>query len=396
MQNDQKLAEVISIDDPDKVGRSQLRIIGIHDDKINIPDKDLPWAVLRRPPDDPAINKIGSGGNPLLVGTIVTVRSWDLGSSHQNWIIEGTVPKSGDQQGNVTSNGTTKIDKSKSDTPTASRTKDDVNTVVTNPIKDSKTTPGSKTDEGGKNIYNDIMKVGAKFKDHPTISTLKEVATSNLLDIIKKVDPGNIGGAVKNSLDQLMSMKHLDQMTSKSGLSELVAQILKTNLQESGAYLTKDAFGVIVQSLIAIAQSQNLNPFITDMLKSIGDSQDMTIASSDSLDAVKSEITALLQRMNIRWNFDDPEALYMQLISTFNNLLQSASQSGDQQAFGGTDLNNIAQTLKSCGSNIESTVTKLTTSVLDQSKIKDTLKQFARAHQILDKKEEMIKGIFNG
>lgn len=213
------IATVVSIDDPDKLGRSKVRIIGKHDDKINIPDKDLPWAVPMKGTDDPSINKIGTGGNGLLVGSKVFVEYWDVGQGQQHLYIVGSVPKSGDEKIGQSQDGTTAIDQKTGDTPTASRSQD-INPVASNPIKNSTTTPGNNNDEG-KNIFSDVRN-STLFKDLGTIGTIEP---REILSAIKKIDPNNNGGIFTNTLSSMNGIASIDRVSSNQGNDLLISKV---------------------------------------------------------------------------------------------------------------------------------------------------------------------------
>ena len=67
--------------DPMKIGRYRVRILGYHtDNKSVLPTEDLPWAVTMQPVGSAAISGIGSGGTGLVNGTSVVGFFTDSGS----------------------------------------------------------------------------------------------------------------------------------------------------------------------------------------------------------------------------------------------------------------------------------------------------------------------------
>ena len=245
MESKRYIATVVSIDDPDKNGRSKVRIHGKHDDKTNIPDKDLPWAIPTKGTDDPAINKIGSGGNGLLVGSKVFVEFWDNGVSGQHLYITGSIPKSGDEKKGQTKDGSTSVDTSKGDTPSASRGKD-VNPAASNPIKDSKTTPGKDTDEG-KNIYNE-SRDSSKFKDLPTIGMTE---AREILSVIKKIDPKNLGGIFPSFGSSMSAVSSINASNSTPGNLILVSKLLADSFFELIKKYSRDRIDTKIESLLS-------------------------------------------------------------------------------------------------------------------------------------------------
>lgn len=65
-------------DDPLKLGRCQVRVVGLHtDDKNSLPTKDLPWAYPMQPVTSAAINGIGWTPVGIVPGTWVVVMFQD-------------------------------------------------------------------------------------------------------------------------------------------------------------------------------------------------------------------------------------------------------------------------------------------------------------------------------
>ena len=77
---------VLSVGDPEKLGRVRISVYGIHD---NIEENDLPWSQVMMPSNTPAISGIGSSVN-LLVGTLVV--GIFLDSTQQEFMVMGTLP----------------------------------------------------------------------------------------------------------------------------------------------------------------------------------------------------------------------------------------------------------------------------------------------------------------
>ena len=77
---------VLSVGDPEKLGRVRISVYGIHD---NIEENDLPWSQVMMPSNTPAISGIGSSVN-VLVGTLVA--GIFLDSTKQEFMVMGTLP----------------------------------------------------------------------------------------------------------------------------------------------------------------------------------------------------------------------------------------------------------------------------------------------------------------
>jgi hypothetical protein len=78
-------------DDPMKVGRYRVRILGYHiEDKSILPTKDLPWATTVQPVGSAAISGIGHDGTGLVTGTTV-IGFFADGSQEQMPIVFGSL-----------------------------------------------------------------------------------------------------------------------------------------------------------------------------------------------------------------------------------------------------------------------------------------------------------------
>lgn len=78
-------------DDPLRMGRCRVRIMGYHiDDKENLPTEDLPWAFPIMPANNPSISGTGTSSNGVVNGTWV-VGFFADGSDGQHPMFFGTV-----------------------------------------------------------------------------------------------------------------------------------------------------------------------------------------------------------------------------------------------------------------------------------------------------------------
>lgn len=82
---------VINKADPDHLGRVQIRIYGIHDDLENIPNSDLPWAIVAAPTSEDGISGLGWKPN---ISEGATIIGWFLdGNQSQLPFVLGSIPK---------------------------------------------------------------------------------------------------------------------------------------------------------------------------------------------------------------------------------------------------------------------------------------------------------------
>ena len=74
-------------DDPSKLGRVRVRIVGHNtDDKSKIPTKDLPWAHIMHPVTDPSMNGLGTTPTFLVEGTHVV--GFFLDGTQKNFLMK--------------------------------------------------------------------------------------------------------------------------------------------------------------------------------------------------------------------------------------------------------------------------------------------------------------------
>lgn len=82
---------VINNNDPDFLGRVQVRIFGVHDDPIAVPNSDLPWAQCVVPSTEGGVS--GQGFKPnIQTGATVFGFFWD-GRTSQLPCVIGSIPK---------------------------------------------------------------------------------------------------------------------------------------------------------------------------------------------------------------------------------------------------------------------------------------------------------------
>ncbi len=78
---------VVSIQDPLKAGRVQVRITGHHDDEQAIPDDKLPWIKVSNPPTTASL-QTSTTTHGLLPGSMVSLNQY----GDQDWMITSTIP----------------------------------------------------------------------------------------------------------------------------------------------------------------------------------------------------------------------------------------------------------------------------------------------------------------
>jgi hypothetical protein len=88
------VAEVADVNDPNQSGRVRVRVLGRHDDRVNIPDSALPWAQVIQPVTSAANGRMGTAPVGLTVGSRVV--GIFLDADEQLPLVLGSVGRAGD------------------------------------------------------------------------------------------------------------------------------------------------------------------------------------------------------------------------------------------------------------------------------------------------------------
>jgi len=167
-------------------GRVQIRVFGKHDDKKNIPDDKCPWAVPLLPIGTGA-SKEGVGASPVGLKKGSRVVGFYADKDETIPILFGVLHKAGTDGGN---DGET-VETRNNDVPKGARTQE--------------TGGGDKNDVLKKRITEEVGKEGQHHKDKKTIGDVS-FQGEPVLDAIKKIDPGNVSGAISGALNGMKSM----------------------------------------------------------------------------------------------------------------------------------------------------------------------------------------------
>jgi hypothetical protein len=247
------------VDDPLKAGRVKIRVFGKHDDETNIPESSLPWSTVIMPVTTANRGELGASPVGLVVGSRV-FGMW-LDSDHQHPIILGTTTKSGDIVSGATQDSASKIDISTGSIPSASRG------IPNNTY--SQAGGGSSQiadiDSGTKNIdsvkktdgviQTDAVKKTMAIPYAPTIGSVNKSDCSNVLDLIKKVDPFGIASALPCLSGNFFSLKSLLALTSSlvSAVKDMLISAIKSAIlklaQKLGLFKVLGALNSAAQML---------------------------------------------------------------------------------------------------------------------------------------------------
>jgi hypothetical protein len=270
------IAQVVNLKDPDQSGRVQIRIIGRHDDTENIKDEDLHWAIPHQPITSAAFGKIGQTPLGLVKGSKVYGHWFD--SDQQLPIITGSLGKAGDpKSGGDTTDGIPEIDIKTGSIPGAAQNYSDPT-----PNYPFSNLYGSKIDinqinngDGYKTIatytpatgVDNKFAVDTKLKEpkKPTTASADKADSSDVLDIVKQVDPDQKSRVLPGAVDGFSQVQKIMSMTSPNGLSKL----LSGGIQGAIGGLAKN-FGLnnILGPLSGVLNSGQLPPLVQNALRS--------------------------------------------------------------------------------------------------------------------------------
>ena len=270
------IAQVVNVNDPDQSGRVQIRIIGRQDDTENIKDDDLHWAIPKQPITSAAFGKIGQAPLGLVKGSKVYGEWFD--SDCQLPIITGSLGKAGEyKEGTDTTEGVPEIDIKKGSIPGAAQNFSDPT-----PNYPFSNLYGSKIDinkinneDGYKTIatytpatgVDNKVAVDDKLKEpkKPTTASADKTDKSDILDVVKQVDPDKKSRVLPESVDGFSQVQKMISMTSPGGLTKL----LSGGLQGAIAGLAKGAgLNNVIGALTKVMGASGLPPQIQSALRS--------------------------------------------------------------------------------------------------------------------------------
>lgn len=436
------MGEVVDVNDPDKSGRVKVRIFGQHDDKTNIPDKDLLWAVPKQDIKSAGFNKIGSAPVGVVKGSKVVGRYLD--KDHQILMFDGVLAKAGDEVSGSTTNNTQQIDPKTNDTPPGSRVKTNkTNTRQDKNIKEEdsgKESPKPSNDDEAKDLIKDIAIIGAKFPNLGTIGSLDDISKS-IFSQIKQIDPTNASGAIPSAMNGMSTIQDITNATSSLGNSERYGIIISNVLIKlrdtysletiinginlglsNGQYklLVKEVANSLVTGIINLmiydskiipvpdsvpVSTTNQESIIYDINSLFGFNiitieteeiveqletyietqplSDMTLSTSEQV--ISDTLFKELKDMYYNITFQN----YVNILNRYYMIFQNQNLSNvlGNNTNENNILSNISNILPNISSVVNSVLSKqLPNSVLNQNLITETLKKFSKNMAILDKK----------
>lgn len=172
--------KVVSVMDPKKQGRIQVRVIGLHDNKALIPDKELPWALVRIPMGAGASVR-GVSASPVGVIPGSMVDGYFADSDRTTLIATGTLVSAGQTKTGQTVDGSYALDSDYNDIANSARGQD-LNAAL-----------------GLRNLPA-LSQIGAVF---PAVSAgvgSMPTHSGNILGLVSEADPYNMSGSMSGSV----------------------------------------------------------------------------------------------------------------------------------------------------------------------------------------------------
>lgn len=255
---------VVNVMDPYKQGRLQVRVFGLHDNEILIPNAELPWALTRTPINSGAAVR-GVSGSPVGVipGTIVD--GYFADSDRRVLVATGTLSSAGRTKPGEIVDGSYAIDPAYNDVANSARGQD-LNAAL------------------GLRNFPALSQIGAIF---PAVSGgIGPMAshTGNILSLLTQADPYNMSGSMADSVSGFYESYALNQIMSAAssfsgGIGGLAFSLVRAQdmLQQGKAEAEAlaalptqiqvlAANGGIAQLLLLANTMTNINP--TSMLGS--------------------------------------------------------------------------------------------------------------------------------
>lgn len=233
---------VTNVMDPDQSGRVQIRTFGYNDDKTNIKDEHLPWGLPKQSVRSAAQGHFGESPLGLLVGSKVYGHYID--ADRQILMVDGSFGKSGDPIGTTTVGNKEQIDRTKGSIPIGSQdppdghdpeprnpgsklydrryTIDDWNNPTKQALIEKEGWPSANT--GPINHYEVDKKL--KQPDVPTTASADKDDDSDIADIIRRVDPQNLGASLPSMVANFAYIRDVMAMTSTTGQTDILAAII--------------------------------------------------------------------------------------------------------------------------------------------------------------------------
>lgn len=186
---------VTNVYDPHEGGRVQVRIFGRHDDTVNIPDADLPFAQVMQPVTSAARGRMGTAPVGLVVGSRV-IGLW-LDRDHQFPLVLGSVGRAGEERPGVTEGGAPAINTDLGSVPAATQLSADnaysslySGRVGIKDIDSGAADIDSVPRTEGVVVTQEVEK-GMSYAEFPTTAAA-DASSDDILTILSNIDPKGV------------------------------------------------------------------------------------------------------------------------------------------------------------------------------------------------------------
>ena len=230
------IAEVADVNDPNQSGRVRVRVVGRHDDRVNIPDSALPWAQVMQPVTSAANGRMGTAPVGLTVGS--RVFGVFLDTDQQLPLVMGSVGRAGDPIPGRSVNGAPAINTATGSIPASSQG------VPSNPYTrlypgrvsiaavDSRRVSIQAVDRQTGGAITTLARAGMINPNLPTVGSFNKRSSMDVLDIVNSVDPLGTLSALPCLNFNLISLSSILRFLNGivNGIASLIAQAIRNAL----------------------------------------------------------------------------------------------------------------------------------------------------------------------
>lgn len=257
------IAEVADVNDPNQSGRVKIRVVGRHDDRVNIPDSALPWAQVLQPVTSAANGRMGTAPVGLTVGSRVV--GIFLDADEQLPLVMGSVGRAGDPIPGRTVNGAPAVNTATGSIPASSQG------VAINPYTslypgrtsiaavDARRVSIQSVDRQTGGAITTLAQAGMINPRLPTVGSAPK--GTDVLSVVRSVDPLGTLSALPCLNFSLFSLSSILGFLNSivNGIANLVAQAVRNAIlqlaQKIGIF---KLLGLLNSAIAGVAAVQNL------------------------------------------------------------------------------------------------------------------------------------------
>jgi len=231
---------VVSVDDPLKSGRVQVRIYGDNDDKTNCSDSSLFWSHPSSPIQSASCNHKGWSPTGVRVGSTAKGYFGDVDKqvpvfAETQYRASIPTPGSGDWSQIASPDGVNDVSPNARGITSAPGVQNQKNFggdlfYGSNPVSLYNLATDATLGGGGNAVPQSYQKM--KSGGLPTIANTAFQSGQKILNIINQVDPQNSAGAVKSALQGMLSLKNLTSAASSMSGGDMFSSVFNSILQQ--------------------------------------------------------------------------------------------------------------------------------------------------------------------